>query len=72
MIPPRITFVVGPLAKPLEAWCEQHGATPSQAIRAALAKMLRVEVPHMPEGNPAIGEQAEAGAKARWKRKRKR
>jgi hypothetical protein len=72
MIPPRITFVVGPLAKPLAEWCEKHGATPSQAIRLALSRLLRVEAPEMTPGNPNIGEQAEAGAEARWKKKKGR
>jgi hypothetical protein len=63
----RITFRLGPLAGPLAAYCEKHRTTPSDAIRVALAKMLRVKVPKMPPGNPAIGEQADAGAAARWK-----
>ena len=67
----RITFRPGPLAGPLAAYCEQHGTTPSDAIRLALSRLLRVEAPEMTPGNPDIGEQAEAGAKARWKRKRK-
>jgi hypothetical protein len=63
----RITFRLGPLAGPLAAYCEKHGTTPSDVIRTALAKMLRVKVPKMPPGNPDIGEQADAGAAARWK-----
>jgi hypothetical protein len=66
----RVTFRLGPLAEPLAAYCEKHGTTPSDVIRMALAKMLRVKVPKMPPGNPAIGEQADAGAAARWKRRR--
>jgi hypothetical protein len=66
----RITFRLGPLAGPLAAYCEKHGTTPSDAIRLAVAKLLRAKVPAMPPGNPAIGEQAEAGAAARWKRRR--
>jgi hypothetical protein len=65
----RITFRLGPLAEPLAAYCKKHGTTPSDVIRMALAKMLRVKVPKMPPGNPAIGEQADAGAAARWKKK---
>jgi hypothetical protein len=65
----RITFRLGPLVKPLSDYCEKHGTTPSDVIRLALAKMLRVKVPKMPPGNPAIGEQADAGAAARWKQK---
>jgi len=33
---------------------------------------LRVDAPEMPPGNPDIGEQAEAGAKARWKKRKRR
>jgi hypothetical protein len=67
----RITFRLGPLAGPLAAYCEKHGTTPSEAIRLALSRLLRVEAPDMSPGNPAIGEQAEAGAAARWKRRRR-
>jgi hypothetical protein len=65
----RITFRLGPLAGPLASYCEKHGTTPSDAIRAALAKLLRVKTPEMTPGNPDIGEQAEAGAAARWKKR---
>jgi hypothetical protein len=68
----RITLRLGPLAGPMAAYCEQHGITPSEAIRLALSRLLRVEAPEMPPGNPAIGEQAEVGAAARWKPKKKR
>lgn len=68
----RLTFRLGPLAGPLAAYCEKHGTTPSEAIRLALSRLLRVEAPDMTPGNPGIGEQAEAGAKARWKQKRNR
>ena len=68
----RITFRLGSLAGPLAAYCEKHGTTPSDAIRLALSRMLRVEAPEMTPGNPDIGEQAEAGAKARWKKRRGR
>jgi hypothetical protein len=72
MISDRITLRLGSLIKPLAAYCEKHGTTPSEAIRLALSRLLRVEAPEMPPGNPDIAEQAEAGAAARWKRKRKR
>ena len=68
----RITFRLGPLAGPLAAYCERHGTTPSDAIRLALARLLRVEAPEMTPGNPDIGEQAEVGARARWKRRRRK
>lgn len=68
----RITFRLGPLAGPLADYCEKHGCTPSDVIRAALARRLGVDAPEMPQGNPGIAEQAAAGAAARWKAKRKR
>ena len=67
-IPPRLTFVVGPLAGSMAAYCEKHDITPSDVIRLALSRLLRVDAPEMTPGNPAIGEQAEAGAAARWKK----
>lgn len=67
----RITFRLGPLCEPLSAYCKKHGTTPSDAIRLALSRLLRVEAPEMPPGNPDIGEQAQAGAAARWKRNKK-
>jgi len=66
----RVTFRLGPLAGPMAAYCQKHGTTPSQVIRLALSRLLRVEAPEMTPGNPDIGEQAQAGAAARWKRKR--
>jgi hypothetical protein len=68
----RITFRLGPLAGPLAAYCEKHGTTPSDAIRLALSRLLRVDAPEMTPGNPDIGEQAEAGAAARWKKRKSR
>jgi hypothetical protein len=67
----RITLRLGPLAGPLADYCEKHGTTPSDAIRLALSRILRVEAPEMTPGNPNIGEQADAGAKARWTKKRR-
>ena len=68
----RITFRLGSLLKPLAAYCEKHGITPSEAIRLAVSRLLRVEAPEMTPGNPDIGEQAEAGAAARWKKRKRR
>jgi hypothetical protein len=68
----RITFRLGPLAGPMADYCKKHSTTPSEAIRLALSRLLRVEAPEMSPGNPAIGEQAEAGAAARWNPKKKR
>jgi len=66
----RVTFRLGPLAGPMAAYCQKHGTTPSEVIRLALSRLLRVEAPEMTPGNPDIGEQAQAGAAARWNRKR--
>jgi len=68
----RITFRLGPLAGPMAAYCEKHGTTPSEAIRLALSRLLRVDAPEMTPGNPDIGKQAEAGAAARWKKRKRR
>jgi hypothetical protein len=68
----RVTFRLGSLAEPLAAYCKKHGTTPSDAIRLALSRLLRVDAPEMTPGNPDIGEQAEAGAAARWKKRRGR
>ena len=65
MIPPRITFVVGPLAEPLSHWCERHGRTPSEAVRVALSVMLRVAEPVMTEGNPAFRSQNKRSKKTK-------
>jgi hypothetical protein len=70
--PDRITFRLGSLAEPLAAYCKKHGTTLSDAIRLALSRLLRVEAPEMPPGNPAIGEQADAAAAARWKKNKNR
>ena len=64
----RITIRLGSLAAPLEAYCSRHRVTPSNAIRAMIAAALRVTPPPMVPGNPAIGEQASAGAAARWQK----
>jgi hypothetical protein len=68
----RITFRLGPLAGPLADYCDKHGTTPSDAIRLALSRLLRVDAPEMTPGNPDIGDQAEAGAAARWKKRKRR
>lgn len=72
MIPQKITFRLGDLAGPLGEYCDARGVTPSDAVRLAVAKMLGVKPPEMIPGNPDIGEQAQAGAAARWKPKRRR
>jgi len=72
MIPSKITFRLGHLAEPLGRWCDEHDTTPSEATRQAVAQMLGVDAPDMQPGNPDIAEQASAGAKARWGRRRRK
>lgn len=68
----KISFRAGPLWGPLLDWCDKHQKTPSDACRIALAKMLKEDVPEMPEGNPnASRDTAIAANAARWKPKRK-
>lgn len=67
----RITFRLGPLTGPMADYCKKHGCTPSEAIRLALARLLQVKAPAMPQGNPSIGDLAADGAAARWNAKRK-
>lgn len=62
----RLTIRLGPLAEPLAAYCHRHDLTTSEAGRLALARLLGVDAPEMPHGNPEIGHQAQAGAAARW------
>lgn len=63
----KISFRAGPLWGPLQAWCDKHKKTPSDAIRIALAKMLKEDVPEMPSGNPnASRDTAIAANAARW------
>jgi hypothetical protein len=57
MIKEKITFRPGSLAATLEQWCDKHSVTPSEAIRTALSRMLRVKKPHMRPGNPEFGTQ---------------
>lgn len=65
-LPDRLTLRLGSLAQPLDAWCSQHECTPSDAVRRALARMLDVDVPKMPIGDPTIGRLAKSAAAARW------
>ena len=62
----RLTIRLGPLAAPLEVWCQQHDCSPSEAARRAVAEMLGVDAPSMPIGDVSIGERAKAAAHARW------
>jgi hypothetical protein len=64
----RITFRPGPLAGPLAAYCERHGTTPSEAVRLAVAKMLRVEAPAM-EGHVETIRRVNAAKRPRKRRK---
>lgn len=71
-VPEKITFRLGDLARPLGEWCDANGKTPSEASRMAVAAMLGVDTPDMPEGNPdASRETAIAANAARWKKKTK-
>lgn len=68
----RVSFRLGKLANPLNTYCQTTGQTTSQAIRQAVALMLRVEVPEMAVGNPnASRETAIAANRARWKGRKK-
>jgi len=55
-LPDKISFRPGALAGPLAEWCETKGRTPSEAIRVALSRMLRVKQPDMKRGNPEFGK----------------
>lgn len=56
-VPDRITFRVGDLRTRLAKWCEANNATPSEAVRIALADMLgRKQPPVMKRGNPNFGK----------------
>ena len=70
-MPEKITIRLGSLARPLDKAAEDHDTTPSEIVRQALARWLRVDVPDMPRGNPHVGEMAQMAATARWKKKRK-
>ena len=48
----RITVDLGPLHERLQSHCEATGQRPSEVVREALAKMLRVKPPRM-DGNVA-------------------
>ena len=72
MVPEKFTVRLGDLRRPLEAWCDRHGVSPSTATRSALAAMLGVEAPEMVVGNPNAAAQAVAANAARWKSKRKK
>jgi hypothetical protein len=47
VIPEKFTVRLGDLRQPLEAWCDKHDETPSEAVRLAVAKLLGVEPPAM-------------------------
>jgi hypothetical protein len=70
-IPSRISLFVGPLAAPLEQWCERHQKTPSEATRTALSKLLRVEQPAM-EGHVETIKRVNAAKRTKRKASRVR
>ena len=68
-IPEKLTVRLGDLRQPLEQWCNEHQQKPSEALRIAVATMLGVDPPEMPEGNPqASRETALKANRARWKK----
>ena len=67
----RLSLRLGVLREPLLRRAESVGKTPSQYIRAILAKDLGVEEPEMKEGRPMTSEQASIAAQAAWARKKK-
>jgi hypothetical protein len=66
----RITFRLGSLLRPLASYCEKNGTTPSDAIRLAVSRLLRVEAPEMDGHVEAI--QRVNAAKRSAKRKRRK
>ena len=43
----KLTVDLGPLLAPLRVYCESRSLRPSDAVRKAVARLLRVEVPEM-------------------------
>ena len=66
----RITIRLGPLAGPMAAYCEKHGTTPSDAIRLALSRLLRVEAPEM-DGHIEAIQRVNAAKRAAKRKGRK-
>ena len=64
----KITFRPGALSEAMLKRCCEKGITPSQLVRKAVAKLLKVEEPEMIHGNPNIADHSEAGVEARKSR----
>jgi hypothetical protein len=66
----RITFRLGSLAGPLADYCERHGTTPSDAIRLAVSRLLRVEAPEM-DGHVEAIQRVNAAKRSAKRNRRK-
>lgn len=62
-----MSFRPGALAGPIEDYCEANECTPSDLIRRAIARLLKVDEPDMPRGDPGASRKTALRAnKARW------
>ena len=43
----KLTVDLGPLLAPLKTYCDRRSLQPSDAVRRAVARMLRMDVPEM-------------------------
>lgn len=68
----RLSLRLGFLREPLLRRAESVGKTPSQYIRAILAKDLGVEEPDIVHGNMDIGKHAAEGGRSAWAAKKKK
>lgn len=68
----RLTIRLGPLSKPLAAYCEQKGISASELVRQLLAKRLGVKVPDLPANGLERMNAADKSAAAakRWSAER--
>ena len=57
---------LGPLADPVIKAAKKSGATPSEWVRAAIAKQLGVDPPEMRAGSAANADTAARANAARW------
>jgi hypothetical protein len=67
-IPEKLTVRLGDLRQPLEAWCTEHGQSPSNAARQAIATLLGVEPPEIIHGNMDIAKHSAEGGRAKGKK----
>lgn len=61
--PSRVSVYLSSLEEPLKEYCEKTGESPSQVIRKAIAKLLKVSVPVVEMGNPILLEHVRNKAK---------